>query len=129
MSHVQAIEITLAVPSLDGEPDGLITGFGIDDLLFEFVEPFAAFEDFTYTLVAAYEDAALGVLGGVARMDSDALPLLVELWATEQDGKPCLELWTPRDHYGIATFGDGRATFYLVGSVVVLAPSGFEGVT
>ena len=128
MSHVQAIEITLAVPSLDGNPDGFIAGFGIDDLLFEFVEPFAAFEDFTYTLVAAYEDAALGVLGGVARMDSDALPLLVELWATEQDGKPLLELRTPADDYSIATFGDGRATFYLVGTVGVVAPSGFEGV-
>ena len=129
MSHIQAIEITLAVPSLDGNPDGFIAGFGIDDLLFELVEPFAAFEYFTYTLVAAYEDAALGVLGGVARMDADALPLLVELWATEQDGKPLLEFQTPADDYGIATFGDGRAAFYLVGPMGIVAPSGFEGVT
>ena len=101
---------------------------GPHDLLFEFVEPFAAFEDFTYTLVATYEDTALGVLDGVARMDADALPLLVELRATEQDGKPLLELRTPADDYGIAAFGDGRAAFYLVGTVGIVAPSGFEGV-
>ena len=128
MSHVQAIEITLAVPSLDGNPDGFIAGFGIDDLLFEFVEPFAAFEDFTYTLVATYEDAALGVLGGVARMDADALPLLVEFRATEQDGKPHLKLRTPRDHYGVAAFWDGRSAFYFVSTVGIVAPSGFKRV-
>ena len=112
----------------DSQPDGFTFILGLDDLLFELVEPFAAFEDFTYTLVATYEDTALGVLDGVARMDADALPLLVELWATEQDGKPLLELWTPADDYGIATFGDGRATFYLVGTVGIVAPSGFKGV-
>ena len=62
-------------------------------------------------------------------MDADALPLLVELRATEQDGKPHPEFRTPRDHYGVATFGDGRAAFHLVGPVGIVAPSGFEGVT
>ena len=38
MSHIQAIDITLAVPSHDGNPDGFIAGFGIDDLLFEFAD-------------------------------------------------------------------------------------------
>ena len=112
----------------DSQPDGFVTGFGLDDLLFELVEPFAAFEDFTYTLVATYEDTALGVLDGVTHVDADALPLLVELRATEQDGKPLLELWTPADDYGITTFGDGRAAFYLVGTVGIVAPSGFKGV-
>ena len=112
----------------DGQPDSFITGFGIDYLLFQAMNPDAAVEDFADFTVLAYEDAALGVLGGVARMDSDALPLLVELWATEQDGKPCLELWTPRDHYGIATFGDGRAASHLVGTVFIIPPSGFQRV-
>ena len=39
----------------------------------------------------ANEDAAFGVCGGVARMDSDALPFAVELRATKQDGKPYTE--------------------------------------
>ena len=38
--------------------------------------------------VLAYEDAALGVLGGVSRMDADALKLRY----AEQDGQPLLEL-------------------------------------
>ena len=112
----------------DGQPDGFTFILGLDDLLFELVEPFAAFEDFTYTLVATYEDTALGVLGGVARMDADALPLLVEFRATEQDGKPHLKLRTPRDHYGVAAFWDGRSAFYFVSTVGIVAPSGFEGV-
>ena len=105
---------------LNGDPDGFTFVLGFDDLLFQFVEPFTAFEDFTYTLVATNENAALGVLGGVARVDSDTLPLLVELGATEQDGKPLLELRTPADHHGVATFGDGRAAFYLVGPVGIV---------
>ena len=69
---------------LDGEPDGFVAGFGLDDLLFELVEPLAAFEDLAYELVAAYEDAAGGVLGGVAGVDADALELAVEVGAAEQ---------------------------------------------
>ena len=119
----------LSVPSFDGQPDGLAAVLGLDNLHLQLVEPLAGFEDFTNTLVATDEDAALGVFGGVAHVDADALPLLVELRATEQDGKPHLELRTPRDHYGVATFGYGRAAFYLVCPVGIVAPSGFEGVT
>ena len=57
-------------------------------------------------------------------MDADAL----ELRYAEQDGKPLLHLRTPRDDYSIAAFGDGRVAFHLVGTVPVVAPSGFEGV-
>ena len=32
VSHIQAIEITLAVPSLDGDPDGLTPTLGLDDI-------------------------------------------------------------------------------------------------
>ena len=32
VSHIQAIEITLAVPSLDGNPDGLTPTLGLDDI-------------------------------------------------------------------------------------------------
>ena len=44
--------------SLDGQPDGFIAGFGLDDLLFEFVEPLARFQNLAYQLVATHEDAA-----------------------------------------------------------------------
>ena len=77
---------------LNGDPDGLTFVLGFDDLLLQAVEPDAAVEDFADFTVLAYEDAAFGVCGGVAGMDADALPLAVELRATEQDGKPLLEL-------------------------------------
>ena len=115
-----------ALSLLDGQPDGFTAILSFDDLLFEFVEPLAGFEELAYLLVTAYEDAALGVLGSVTRVDADALPLLVELRATEQNGKPLFELRTPRDHYGVATFRDGRAAFHLVGTILVVAPSGFQ---
>ena len=55
-------------------------------------------------------------------MDSDAL----EFRHAEQDGQPLLELRTPRDHYSVSAFGDGRAAFHLVGTVGIVAPSGFQ---
>ena len=76
----------------NSDPHGFTFGFGLEDFLLEFVEPLAGFEDFADALVAAYEDAALRVFDGVARMDADALPLAVEVGATEQDGKPLFEL-------------------------------------
>ena len=69
--------------SLDGQPDGFIAGFGFDDLLFEFVEPLARFQNLAYQLVATHEDAALGVLGGVAHVDADAFEEVVEIGTTE----------------------------------------------
>ncbi len=93
---------------LDGQPDGFSFVLGFDDLLFEFVEPLAAFEDLAYQLVATHEDAALGVLGGIAHVDADALEEVVEVGATEKDREPHLELRTPSYHYGVAAFRDGE---------------------
>lgn len=73
--------MALAVPSLDGDPDRLTSVFGLDDFLFQAVNPDAAVEHFADLSVLADEDAALGVLGSIARVDADALPLLVELRA------------------------------------------------
>ena len=50
------------------------------------MEPNAAVNDLTHELVLAYKDATFGVLGGVASMDADALPLAVELGATKENG-------------------------------------------
>jgi hypothetical protein len=86
-----------ALALLDGQPNGFITIFGFNNLLFQFIEPFARFEHLTYNLVAPHEDTALRVLGGVTRMDADALEEVVEIGATEQDGKPLFELRTPRN--------------------------------
>ena len=74
--------------SLDGDPDGLTPTLGFDDFLLETVNPDTTVEHFADFTVLADEDAALGVLGGVARMDADAL----EFRHAEQDGKPLLEL-------------------------------------
>ena len=97
-----------ALALLDGQPDGFTTILGFDNLLFEFVEPFAGFEHLTNNLVATYKDAALRVLSGVTRMDANTLEEVVEVGATEQDGKPLFELRTPRDHYSISAFWDGK---------------------
>ena len=70
----------------DGDPDSLAFIFGLDDFLLEAVEPDAAVNDLTHELVLAYEDATFGVLGGVASVDADALPLAVELGATKENG-------------------------------------------
>ena len=80
--------MALAVPSLDGDPDRLTSVFGLHDFLLQAMNPDAGVEHFADLTVLAHEDAALGVFGGVARMDADAL----ELRHAEQDGKPLLEL-------------------------------------
>ena len=61
VSHIQAIEITLAVPSLDGDPDGLTPTLGLDDLLLQTVNPDSGVEDFADLAVLANEDAAFGI--------------------------------------------------------------------
>lgn len=109
---------------LNGDPDGLTFVLGFDDLLLQAVEPDAAVEHFADFTVLANEDTAFGVFRAVACVDADAF----EFRNTEKDGKPLLELWREGDDYGVATFGDGRAAFYLVGTIGVVAPSGFEGV-
>ena len=68
----------------DGEPDGVVAGFGGYDELFELVEPLAAFEQTAYQLIATYEDATCCVGGGIAHVDADALEEVVEIGATKQ---------------------------------------------
>jgi len=67
---------------IDGQPDGLIAGFGGYNDLFEFVKPLARFEELAYQIVVTYEDAASGVDGSVAHVDADALEEVVEIGAT-----------------------------------------------
>ena len=81
--------------------------------MFEFIEPLAAFEDLADKLVATYEDAALGVFGGIAHVDADALEKVVEVGATEQDREPHLELRTPSDDYRVAAFRYGEGLQFL----------------
>ena len=83
--------IALAVPSLDGDPDGLTPTLGLDDLLLQAMEPDARVEHLTYQAIFAYEDAAFGVCGGVAGMDADAL----EFRHAEQDGEPSFLRYVP----------------------------------
>ena len=67
---------------LDGDPHSLASVFGLHDFLLQLVEPLAGVEYLADLSVLANEDAAFGVLGGIAGMDADALPLAVELWTT-----------------------------------------------
>ena len=83
--------MALAVPSLDGQPDGLTSVFGLHDLLLQFVEPLAGVKHLADLSVLADEDAALGVLGGVASMNADS----AEHRHSEQYGKPFLHLRRP----------------------------------
>ena len=82
----------------------------------------------TYQAVFAHEDAALGIFSSVAGMDADALPLLVELRTTEQDGQPLPELRAPRNHHGVSPFGDGRTALHLIRPMRIVAPGRLEGV-
>ena len=112
------------IPLLNGQPDCFTFVLGLDDFLFQAVNPDAAVEHFADFAVLAYEDAAFGIFRAVAGMDADAL----KFWHSEQDGKPLFELRTPRDHHSIAAFRNRRATFHFIRPVLVVAPSGFEGV-
>ena len=98
---------------LDGQPNGFTTILGLNNLLFEFVEPLAAFEELAYQLVATDEDAASGVGGGVAHVDADALEEVIEVGATEQDREPHLKLRTPSDNYSVTAFWDSEGLQFL----------------
>jgi hypothetical protein len=79
----------LPVSLLDGDPHGLTTVFSFYDFLLQAMEPDARIYDLTYEFVFANEDAAFGVVAGVASVDADA----AEVRNTEQYGQPCLEFW------------------------------------
>ena len=128
IEHGRIFEINYNFCLFNSQPNCFTLVFSLHDFLFQAMNPDATVEHFADFAVLANEDAAFGVCGGVTRMDSDALPFAVELRATEQDGKPLLELGREGDDYRVAAFGNGRAAFHLVGTVLVVAPSGFEGV-
>jgi hypothetical protein len=98
----------LGFSSFYGDPDGLASTLGFDDFLLELVEPFAGFQNLADELVAAYEDAAFGVLGGISHVDADALEEVIEVGAAEKHREPHLELRTPSDDYGVTAFWDGE---------------------
>ena len=70
---------------LDSDPDGFAPTLGLDYLLLQPMQPDARVNYLTYKLVLAHKYAPFGILGGVARMDADALPLAVELVVAKQD--------------------------------------------
>ena len=93
--------------------------------LHQAVEGAAAVVDAAHLGVAAYEDAALGVLGGVATVDADA----VVMGHTNEQGQPALEPWAHRYHHRVVAFGNGGLAFHLAASVVEVDPMRFKGVT
>ena len=96
----------------------------VDDL-HQAVEGAAAVGDAAHLGVAAYEDAALGVLGGVAAMDAYA----VVMGHADEQGQPTFELWAQRHHHGITPFGDGGLALGLASTVVEVDPVRFKGIT
>lgn len=93
--------------------------------LHQTVEGAAAVGDTTHLDVAAYENAALGVLGGVAAVDADALVM----GHADEQGQPAVEPWAHRHHDRIAAFGDGGLDLGLAAAVVEVDPMRFKGVT
>ena len=96
----------------------------VADELHEAVEGAAAVGDLGDLGVAAHEDAAFGVGGGVAAVDADAA---VAGHADEQR-KPALEPWAHRHHHGVTAFGDGGLALGLAAAVVEVDPVGLKGV-
>ena len=110
------------------QPDGFAAGFGFDDFVFQAMEPDAGVEHPAYLLVLAHQDAALRVLGRVARVDADALPFLVELRIAKHQRKPFLELRRVGDDDSVSAFRNGTFALDFVGPVLVVAPSRFQRV-
>ena len=73
----------------DGTPDGFDSGLGGAEFVLEALEPDVGVEHHALLQVLTHEDAAFGVVRGVASMDADA----AEVRNTEQYGQPCLEFW------------------------------------
>ena len=96
----------------------------VDDL-HQAVEGAAAVGDFADLGVSAHEDAALGVLGGVAAVDADA----TVVGHADEQREPALEPWAHRHHYRVAAFGYGGLALGLAAAVVEVGPGGLRGVT
>ena len=95
------------------------------DGLHQAVEGAAAVVDAAHLGVAAYEDAAFGVLGGVAAVDADALVV----GHADEQGQPTLEPRAQRHHHGVTAFGDGGLALGLAAAVVEVDPVRFKGIT
>ena len=67
---------------LDGDPDGFAFVFGGDDFVLEALEPDVGVEHHALLQVLTHEDAAFGVVAGVASVDADA----AEHGDTKEDG-------------------------------------------
>jgi hypothetical protein len=95
------------------------------DGLHQSVEGAAAVGDAAHLGVAAHEDATLGVLGGVAAVDADALVM----GHADEQGQPTMEAWAHRHHDRIAAFGNGGLALGLASTVVEVDPMRFKGIT
>ena len=89
------------------------------------VEGEATVGDAAHLGVAAYKDAALGVLGGVAAVDADA----IVMGHADEQRQPTVKPWAQRHHHGVASFGDGGLALGLAASVVEINPMRFKGIT
>ncbi len=67
---------------LDGDPDGFAFVFGGDDFVLEALKPDVGVEHHALLQVLTYEDAAFGVVAGVAGVNADA----AEHGDTKEDG-------------------------------------------
>ena len=95
------------------------------DGLHQAVEGAAAVGDAAHLGVAAHEDAALSVLGGVAAVDADA----TVVGHADEQREPALEPWAHRHHHRVTAFGDGGLALGLAAAVVEVDPMGLKGVT
>lgn len=95
----------------------------VDDL-HQAVEGATAVGDFANLGISAYEDAALGVGGGVAAMDADA----TVVGHADEQREPALEPWAHRYHYRVTAFGYGSLALGLATAVVEVDPVGLKGV-
>ena len=87
----------------DGDPDGFAFVLGGDDFVLEALKPDVGVEYHALLQVLTHEDAAFGVVRGVARVDADA----AEHGDAKEDGQPFLHFRRERDDYGVAAFGNG----------------------
>lgn len=94
----------------DGNPDSLLLSLScIQDSPNELIEPDARIHYHSHHLVAAHEDAALRIIGEIARMDADALEARHAL----HQRQPSPEPRRPRHHHGISSLRYRRLARHL----------------
>ena len=87
----------------DGNPDGFLLLLRLHHQLHQPMKPDAGVHHHTLQLVLAHQDAALGIFGIVAGMDTDAL----EIRHAHQIWQPLLEFLRHGDEHMIGSLGDG----------------------